>query len=125
MVNEQLQNELNRTRQAKIAAIEALDKEIRQSHIDSHIDTLSRWEYRWQDLSLRMTNVSRFIYRYVDGLTTLTTPERDQVRMAMLDVWQQWNANVKNRAHSIRKRIASNNTDTLLTRRNKIPKEAL
>jgi Flp pilus assembly protein TadG len=125
MVNEQLQNELNRTRQAKIAALEALHKEIRRSHIDSHIDTLSRWKYRWQDLSLRMTNISRFIYRYVDGLTTLTPPERDQIRMSMLDVWQQWNTNVMNRVHSIRRRVLSNNPDTLLSQPNKIPKEAL
>ncbi len=125
MVNEQLQNELNRTRQAKIAALEALHKEIRRSHIDSHIDTLSRWKYRWQDLSLRMTNISRFIYRYVDGLTTLTPPERDQIRMSMLDVWQQWNTNVMNRVHSIRRRVLSNNPDTLLIQPNKIPKEAL
>jgi hypothetical protein len=72
-----------------------------------------------------MTNISRFIYRYVDGLTTLTPPERDQIRLSMLDDWQQWNTNVMNRVHSIRRRVLSNNPDTLLSQPNKIPKEAL
>lgn len=118
--NTALQEELTRAERAKTAALQALRKEIEHSKIDQHLDTLNKWQYRWPDLSIRMTNVSRFIYNYVDGLE-LTAQERDQVRQAMLDVWQQWSAKVMTRANSIRSKVYHIAPDTVINQNSPPP----
>ena len=116
--NAAMQEELTRTDRAKTAALLALRKEIEKSHIDRHLDTLSEWEYRWPDLSKRMTDVSRFIYNYVDRLADggqgLQQHERDQVRQAMLDEWKQWSTKVVTRANGIRLRLDSSRPDSMI-----------
>ena len=129
--NAALQEELTRTDRAKTAALQALHREIAHSQIDRHLDTLSKWEYRWPDLSARMTDVSRFIYDYVDGLAEggsgraqegLSQQERDQVRQAMLDAWKEWSRKMVMRATSIRSKSSAPPPDSFVIERNRIPK---
>ncbi len=123
--NTALQDELTRTDRAKAAALQALHKEIERSQIDRHLDTLSKWEYRWSDLSTRVTNVSRFIYNYADGLAdrngSLSQQERDQVRQAMLDDWKQWSSKTVTRANSIRLKNNAAQPDSFPWHENKRP----
>lgn len=87
--NEQLQNQLHRVDDAKKTALHQLRKQMKASALDRHVDTLSRWDYRWPDLSRRISQVNRFVYDYTDNLAaSFTTQERDQIRESMLNEWQ-------------------------------------
>jgi serine/threonine protein kinase len=132
--NTALQEELTRIDRAKAAALQALHREIARSQIDRHLDTLSKWEYRWPDLSARMTEVSRFIYDYVDGATTstkdgqaksLSQQERDQVRQAMLDAWKEWSRKLVTRATGIRSKSSEAPPDSFVIEKNRYPKADL
>lgn len=129
--NAALQEELTRTDRAKTTALQALHREIAHSQINQHLDTLSKWEYRWPDLSARMTDVSRFIYDYVDGLAeggngpaqeSLSQQERDQVRQAMLDAWKEWSRKLVTQATGIRSKSSAPPPDSFVIERNRIPK---
>ena len=93
--------------------------------IDRHLDTLSKWEYRWSDLSTRVADVSRFIYNYADGLADrngdLSQQERDQVRQAMLDDWKQWSSKTVTLANSIRLKNNAAQPDSFPWHENKRP----
>ena len=123
--NTALQDELTRTDRAKAEALKALHKEIERSQIDRHLDTLSKWEYRWSDLSTRVADVSRFIYNYADGLADrngdLSQQERDQVRQAMLDDWKQWSSKTVTLANSIRLKNNAAQPDSFPWHENKRP----
>lgn len=129
--NAALQEELTRIDRAKTTALQALHREITHSQINQHLDTLSKWEYRWLDLSARMTDVSRFIYDYVDGLAeggsgqaqeSLSQQERDQVRQAMLDAWKEWSRKLVTQATGIRSKSSAPPPDSFVIERNRIPK---
>lgn len=137
-VNAALQEELTRIDRAKTVALQALHKEIDRSQIDRHLDTLSKWEYRWPDLSTRMTDVSRFIYDYVDGMRIdtksvsiggksgqaqgLSQQERDQVRQAMLDAWKEWSRKLVTRATGIRSKSNAPPQDSFVIEKSHWPK---
>ena len=131
--NAALQEELTRIDRAKTTALQALHKEIECSQIDRHLDTLSKWEYRWPDLSARMTDVSRFIYDYVDGLADggsgqaqgLSQQERDQVRQAMLDAWKEWSRKLVTQATGIRSKSSTPPPDSFVIEKSHWPKTDL
>jgi len=96
------------------------------SAVDRHLDTLSRWADHWPDLSNRIADVSRFIYRYIDQLPpSYSLSEREQIRTSMLNEWQLWSQRVKTRANSIRKRQVGPLPDSLRRQRNMPPKDLL
>ena len=120
--NEQLRKEIDRTDQAKRQAVAALHAEISRSGIDHHLDTLSHWSYHLPDLSNRMTGVSRFIYRYTDDMASHYKPHECKVaRQAMLDEWSAWSKSVTTRANSIRSKMPKPLSETVLSKKNKIP----
>lgn len=90
-----LSNEINRVADAKTVAIAALHNVMEHSRLNEHIDTLTQWEYRWPDLSQRVMQVNQFCYDYADRLPADYSPdERDRIREAMLNEWQQWQLRV-------------------------------
>lgn len=81
-----------------------------------------------------MTEVSRFIYDYVDGATTstkdgqaksLSQQERDQVRQAMLDAWKEWSRKLVTRATGIRSKSSEAPPDSFVIEKNRYPKADL
>ena len=86
-----LDNELNRMAYAKGEAIEALHAEMERTQLEQHTDTLTNWEYRWDDFMQRVMAVNQFCYDYTDRLDErFTDNDRDRIREAMLDEWQLW-----------------------------------
>ena len=90
-----MDNELNRVAYAKEEAIEALHEQMERTNLTEHTDTLTRWEYRWPDLTQRVMVVNQFCYDYVDRLDqTFTTEDRDRIRETLLLEWQQWQQHI-------------------------------
>ena len=124
--NEQLQSQLHRVDEAKKNALLALHSQMKASSLDQHLDTLSRWDYRWPDLSRRVITVNRFIYDYIDKLpATFSTQERDQIRETMLNEWQTWNRKITNRAQSVRVKLKEAMPDSFVIHNNRPPKNDL
>lgn len=124
--NKELQHQLHRVEEAKKEALQALRAQIKASSLDRHLDTLSRWSYRWPDLSQRIMKVNRFIYDYTDKLpASFSMQERDQIMESMLNVWQVWNRKVCDRAQSVRVKVNRQFSDSSKIHRNKIPKDRL
>ena len=89
--NEQLKKELNREEDLKKEALKALQREIAKSKINQHLDTLSHWNYRWQDVSQRIAAVAQFIYGYTENLQKqCDRAVADRIRETMLKEWQLW-----------------------------------
>lgn len=124
--NQRLTNELQRLERGQREALTMLRREMKLSAVDRHLDTLSRWADHWPDLSNRIADVSRFIYRYIDQLPpSYSLSEREQIRTSMLNEWQLWSQRVKTRANSIRKRQVGPLPDSLRRQRNMPPKDLL
>ena len=86
-----MDEELNRVAHARTAAIEALHRQMEQTQLTQHTDTLTQWEYRWPDLTQRVMTVNQFCYDYADQLDErFTAADRDHIREDMLSEWQQW-----------------------------------
>ena len=93
--NEQLKKELNQEEDLKKEALKALQREIAKSKINQHLDTLSHWNYRWQDLSQRVAAVAQFIHGYTDNLQKQCDhAAADRIRETMLKEWQRWSNQV-------------------------------
>ena len=93
--NEQLKKELNQEEDLKKDAMKALQREIAKSKINQHLDTLSHWNYRWQDLSQRVAAVAQFIHGYTDNLQKqCDRAAADRIRETMLKEWQRWSNQV-------------------------------
>ena len=124
--NEQLQSQLHRVDDAKKTALQELRRQMKASALDRHVDTLSRWDYRWPDLSRRISKVNRFIYDYTDNLAaSFTAQERDQIRESMMNEWQSWSSRLINRAHSVRTKTNKEMPDSFVGHKDKIPDEKL
>ena len=96
--NEQLKKELNQEEDLKKEAMKALQREIAKSKINQHLDTLSHWNYRWQDLSQRVAAVAQFIHGYTDNLQKQCDhAAADRIRETMLKEWQRWSNQVTNK----------------------------
>ena len=96
--NEQLQEQLKKEEKLQQAALVALHKEMRHSGVEQHTDTLTRFEYRWKDLSLRIAAVGQFAHKYVDGLEDQCDRGcRDRIRESMLNEWQSWSNEISQR----------------------------
>lgn len=86
-----LDNELNRVSYAKGEACEALHAEMKRTQLEQHTDTLTNWEYRWDDFMQRVMAVNQFCYDYTDRLDErFSDNDRDHIREAMLNEWQLW-----------------------------------
>ena len=93
--NEQLKKELNQEEDLRKEALKALQREIAKSKINQHLDTLSHWNYRWQDLSQRVAAVAQFIHGYTDNLQKqCDRAVADRIRETMLKEWQRWSNQV-------------------------------
>jgi serine/threonine protein kinase len=93
--NEQLKKELNQEEDLKKEALKALQREIAKSKINQHLDTLSHWNYRWQDLSQRVAAIAQFIHGYTDNLQKQCDhAAADRIRETMLKEWQRWSNQV-------------------------------
>ena len=96
--NEQLKKELNQEEDLKKEALKALQREIAKSKINQHLDTLSHWNYRWQDLSRRVAAIAQFIHGYTDNLQKQCDhAAADRIRETMLKEWQRWSNQVTNK----------------------------
>ena len=96
--NEQLKKELNQEENLKKEALKALQREIAKSKINQHLDTLSHWNYRWQDLSQRVAAIAQFIHVYTDNLQKQCDhAAADRIRETMLKEWQRWSNQVTNK----------------------------
>lgn len=96
--NEQLKKELNQEEDLKKEALKALQREIAKSKINQHLDTLSHWNYRWQDLSQRVAAIAQFIHVYTDNLQKQCDhAAADRIRETMLKEWQRWSNQVTNK----------------------------
>jgi serine/threonine protein kinase len=96
--NEQLKKELNQEEDLKKEALKALQREIAKSKINQHLDTLSHWNYRWQDLSQRVAAIAQFIHGYTDNLQKQCDhAAADRIRETMLKEWQRWSNQVTNK----------------------------
>jgi serine/threonine protein kinase len=96
--NEQLKKELNQEEDLKKEAMKALRREIAKSKINQHLDTLSHWNYRWQDLSQRVAAIAQFIHGYTDNLQKQCDhAAADRIRETMLKEWQRWSNQVTNK----------------------------
>lgn len=90
-----LDNELNRVAYAKVEAIDALHVEMERTQLTEHTDTLTRWEYRWNDFMQRVMVVNQFCYDYTERLdNNFTQEDRDRIRETMLNEWQSWQQHV-------------------------------
>ena len=125
--NEQLQQTLHRIERAKQTASTALRRKMEGTHLQAHLDTLSRWEYRWKDFSKRVVEVSRYAYQYTEDLPAEFTPqERDQIRESMLNEWQSWSNRINTKALSIRmKNVKIIPADSIAHAKNKAPSDHL
>lgn len=73
------------------AALAALHKEMQRSGVEQHINTLTRFKYRWKDLSQRIAAVGLFVHKYVSGLENQCDRGcRDRIRESLLNEWQSW-----------------------------------
>ena len=89
---------LNRPEEARVQALEALHQKMKESGVAEHIDTLSRWEWRYPDLNDRIMSVCQYVYEYTDSLSAAFNQyECDQIMEMMLDDFQQWNERIQNR----------------------------
>ncbi len=80
-----MDNELNLVTNAKKEAIAALHAEMERTQLTQHTDTLTKWEYRWPDLTQRIMVVNHFCYDYTDRLDERFNADgRDRIREAML-----------------------------------------
>lgn len=124
--NEQLHSQLHKVEEAKKAGLQHLHRQMKASALDRHLDTLSRWVYRWPDLSRRMLQVNRSIYNYTDNLpSSYSKQERDQIRESLLSEWQSWSDKIINRAQSVRLRKDKPLPDSFKIHKNKIPQNDL
>lgn len=89
--NEQLQEQLKKEEKLQQAALAALHKEMQRSGVEQHINTLTRFKYRWKDLSQRIAAVGLFVHKYVSGLENQCDRGcRDRIRESLLNEWQSW-----------------------------------
>ena len=123
--NEQLHNQLHRVEDAKKKALKALHSQMKATALDCHLDTLSRWSYRWPNLSNRVISVNRFIYEYTDNLPdSFSVQERDQIRESLLNEWQSWSRKISNRVQSVRQKMEEPLPDSFVIRY-RLPKNDL
>ncbi len=100
----QLQESLNRVSNAKAAAIRLFDQTARQQGVMAELDTLRRWSWRSADLGQRIQLMNRFVYDFTDQLPSdsYSPSDRDKVREALLEHWQQWNSQVEAKIKGIK-----------------------
>lgn len=101
--SQRLQEELNRVSSAKVQALQAFDNAAAKSGVVRELDTLRHWEWRRADLNQRIQQMNRFVYDYVDALDSrFSSSDRDKVREALLEHWQEWNSDVEKKIKTIR-----------------------
>lgn len=101
--SQRLQEELNRVSNAKAQALQAFDRAAAKSGITRELDTLRHWQWHRADLSERIQEMNRFVYNYVKALDSrFSDSDRDKVREALLEHWQQWNNEVEKKIKTIR-----------------------
>ncbi|MBR5654641.1 MAG: protein kinase [Prevotella sp.] len=101
--SQRLQEELNRVSTAKTQAIQAFDRAATKAGIIRELDTLRHWQWHSADLSQRIQDMNRFVYNYVDALDArFSASDRDKVREALLEHWQQWNNDVEKKIKTLR-----------------------
>lgn len=101
--SQRLQEELNRVSNAKTQALQAFDRAAAKSGITRELDTLRHWQWHRADLSERIQEMNRFVYNYVKTLDSrFSDSDRDKVREALLEHWQQWNNEVEKKIKTIR-----------------------
>jgi serine/threonine protein kinase len=99
-----MDRQLNKMETGKQQALEALSREMNATQLEEHIDTLSRWDYRWPDLNTRLMDVCKFIYAYTDALpSSYSQYDRDQIAEAMLSRYGQWNDQIVDRLVAIKR----------------------
>jgi serine/threonine protein kinase len=99
-----MDRQLNKMETGKQQALEALSREMNATQLEEHIDTLSRWDYRWPDLNTRLMDVCKFIYAYTDALpSSYSQYDRDQITEAMLSRYSQWNDEITDRVIAIKR----------------------
>ena len=99
-----MDRQLNKMETGKQQALEALSREMNATQLEEHIDTLSRWDYRWPDLNTRLVDVCKFIYAYTDALpSSYSQYDRDQIAEAMLSRYGQWNDQIVDRLVAIKR----------------------
>ena len=100
----QLQESLNRVSNAKAAAIRLFDQTARQQGVMAELDTLRRWSWRSADLGQRIQLMNRFVYDFTDQLPSdsYSPSDRDKVREALLEHWQQWSSQVEAKIKAIK-----------------------
>ena len=101
--SQRLQEELNRVSNAKAQALQAFERAAAKSGITRELDTLRHWQWHRADLSERIQEMNRFVYNYVKTLDSrFSDSDRDKVREALLEHWQQWNNEVEKKIKTIR-----------------------
>lgn len=101
--SQRLQEELNRVSNAKAQALQAFNRAAAKSGITRELDTLRHWQWHRADLSERIQEMNRFVYNYVKTLDSrFSDSDRDKVREALLEHWQQWNNEVEKKIKTIR-----------------------
>ena len=89
--NKRLMDETHKLQRAQDEALRALHREMERTKVNQHIDTLTRWVYRWPDLGERIMSANNFIYDYVNRLpSTFNDYERAHIREVMLNDWKNW-----------------------------------
>ena len=78
-----------------------IDRAMRQTNIDQHLDTLTNMLYMWSDFSYRSQSGERVIERYMQQINaSFSESEKDEIRSALTqhnsDIVTQWRNKIVN-----------------------------
>jgi hypothetical protein len=78
-----------------------IDRTMRQTNIDQHLDTLTNMLYMWSDFSYRSQSGERAIERYMQQINaSFSESEKDEIRSALAqhnsDIVTQWRNKIVN-----------------------------
>lgn len=99
-----MQEALDRVSNAKTELIRLFDHVAREQGVMAELDTLRRWSWRSADLGQRIQLMNRVVYDFTDQLPadSYSPSDRDKVREALLEHWQQWNSQVEAKIKAIK-----------------------
>ena len=124
-VNTQLKEQLGLEERMQQEALKALHNKMRLSGVEKHLDTLSRWDYRWPDLSERIAEMGQYAFAYTEQLEgKCDRTMQTRIREAMQEDWKRWNEKVNNLINSILS-VSRNNGSDPSKIINRIPKNKL
>ena len=94
--------QVNRIPIATARGLELLEEQIKATGLIPHTDTLTAWRYLDPQINEKILAVNAFAYDYVtQELADFSDKEREEILIAMLDRWQEWNDTIFTRARYI------------------------